>query len=126
MKTPTLDPKGYYRVRFARDGKMINASVHRVVLEAFVGPCPEGHEACHNNGNPSDNRLENLRWDTKSANALDRVRDGRDVHARLTHCPNEHEYTPENTDRRPDGSRRCRACHRARERARYARRVGKH
>lgn len=50
--------------------------VHRLVLEAFVGPCPPGMECCHNNGNPADNRLENLRWDTRSANCLDAVQHG--------------------------------------------------
>jgi HNH endonuclease/NUMOD4 motif len=33
--------------------------VHRLVLEAFVGPCPPGQECRHLNGNPSDNR-----WDS--------------------------------------------------------------
>ena len=34
--------------------------VHRLVIEAFIGPCPDDHEAAHLNGNPSDNRLANL------------------------------------------------------------------
>ena len=39
--------------------------VHRLVLSAFVGPCPVGMEACHfPDRNPSNNHLENLRWDT--------------------------------------------------------------
>jgi hypothetical protein len=50
--------------------------IHRLVLETFVGPCPDGMEACHANGNRLDNRLENLRWDTKSANSLDAVQHG--------------------------------------------------
>ncbi len=53
-------------------------SVHRLVLETFKEPCPEGMECCHNNNNRSDNRLENLRWDTKSNNALDRKKHGTD------------------------------------------------
>jgi hypothetical protein len=54
----------------------MNRYVHALVLEAFVGPRPEGFDACHNNGNKTDNRLENLRWDTKSANSLDKRRHG--------------------------------------------------
>lgn len=50
--------------------------VHRLVLEAFVGPCPEGYEAAHNNGNSTDNRLENLRWATKKENGRDKIRHG--------------------------------------------------
>lgn len=49
------------------------SQVHRLVLEAFVGPCPAGMVGCHNNGDHTDNRLENLRWDTPSANNLDRI-----------------------------------------------------
>jgi hypothetical protein len=51
--------------------------VHRLVLLAFVGPCPQDQEACHNNGDPGDNRLENLRWDTKLSNMADRDSHGR-------------------------------------------------
>lgn len=45
--------------------------VHRLILEAFIGPCPEGMEACHKNNDAGDNRLANLRWDTRDANCLD-------------------------------------------------------
>ena len=49
---------------------------HHLVLEAFIGPRPEGMEACHNNGKRDDNRLENLRWDTPSNNQMDRREHG--------------------------------------------------
>ena len=42
------------------------------MLEAFVGPCPEKHECNHKNGVKTDNRVENLEWVTKSANAIHR------------------------------------------------------
>ena len=38
--------------------------VHRLVLEAFVGPCPKGMRARHLDGNLANNELSNLRWDT--------------------------------------------------------------
>ncbi len=50
--------------------------VHHLVLEAFVGPCPEGMECCHEDGDPTNNRLANLRWDTKKANEADKRRHG--------------------------------------------------
>jgi len=50
--------------------------VHRLVLEAFVGPCPPGMEVCHNDGNPANNRLDNLRWDTHRENMRDRFKHG--------------------------------------------------
>ena len=55
-------------------GRGNSRCVHELVLSAFVGPRPEGHECLHINGNPSDNRLENLRWGTRSENLRDKVR----------------------------------------------------
>ena len=51
-------------------------SVHRIVLAAFVGPCPDGMEGCHNDGNPANNRIENLRWDTHVSNMADKTTHG--------------------------------------------------
>jgi hypothetical protein len=51
--------------------------VHRLVLEAFVCPCPDGKEACHKDGDPSNNRVENLYWGTHEENMADYVRHGR-------------------------------------------------
>lgn len=59
-----------------KDGREVRTEVHRIVLEAFVGRCPNGMEACHNNGIPTDNRLENLRWDTHSSNMQDTILHG--------------------------------------------------
>lgn len=42
--------------------------VHRLVLENFVGSCPEGHEPNHKNKNRSDNKLINLEWITTLKN----------------------------------------------------------
>lgn len=52
--------------------------IHRLVLLAFVGPCPPGMECCHIDGNPINNRLSNLRWGTRRENMEDRVRHGCD------------------------------------------------
>ena len=56
--------------------KQTNRLVHVLVLEAFVGPRPEGAFACHGNGDPQDNRLANLRWDDWMANIEDMRRHG--------------------------------------------------
>ena len=50
--------------------------VHQLVLLAFVGPCPEGMEVCHGDGDPTNNRLDNLRYDTRSENIMDIYRVG--------------------------------------------------
>ncbi|WP_399124977.1 HNH endonuclease [Streptomyces sp. ITFR-6] len=52
-------------------------SVHRAVCEAFHGPPPSAlHQAAHSNGDPHDNRAENLRWATAGENAEDKGRHG--------------------------------------------------
>jgi hypothetical protein len=66
------DKWGHLAVNMGVDGTNTHSAVHRLVLLAFAGPCPEGMEACHNNGNASDNRPENLRWDTHHNNNQDR------------------------------------------------------
>ena len=57
-------------------GRNNTRMVHELVLRAFVGEPPEKHECCHNNGDPADNRLQNLRWGTRSENIFDAVRQG--------------------------------------------------
>ncbi len=73
--SPQFDGK-YFRVSFSVNGVASTYSVHRVVLEAFVGLRPDGMVACHNNGDSKDNRIDNLRWDTASANTADKRRHG--------------------------------------------------
>lgn len=92
-KAREINPKpsggGHLHVRLCADAHKW-LFVHRLVLEAFVGPCPEGMECAHNNGDPSDNSLANLRWDTRKGNHADKVRHGtmvrgeRSPRARLT------------------------------------------
>ena len=50
--------------------------VHILVLEAWVGPCPDGMECRHLNGIPDDNRLTNIEWNTRRVNTQDRKRHG--------------------------------------------------
>lgn len=45
--------------------------VHQLVALAFLGKPPKGMEVLHKNGNPLDNRLENLRYGTRTENILD-------------------------------------------------------
>lgn len=86
--------------------------VHQLVLEAFVGPRPDKAVACHLNDDPMDNRLENLRWDTCSANIQDAVVNGCHPQSSKKVCRQGHHYTADNTYVRPDGGRGCRACRR--------------
>ena len=57
--------------------KAHGSQVHQLVMLTFVGPAPEGCEVCHNDGNPANNALENLRYDTRSENIRDEYRIGK-------------------------------------------------
>ncbi|HEY0586229.1 MAG TPA: HNH endonuclease, partial [Pseudoduganella sp.] len=76
MLKVTVDEDGYGTVHIGVDKKKTKLRVNRAVLMAFVGMPPEGMESCHNNGNPRDNTLGNLRWDTHFNNNQDRVKHG--------------------------------------------------
>ena len=68
---------GYPQVMLtAASGAKIWFRVYRLVLLTFVGERPQGKEAAHNNGIKTDNRLENLRYATRSENHLDKIRHG--------------------------------------------------
>jgi hypothetical protein len=64
--------------------KPVNRGIAPLVLTAFVCPRPEGTEACHNDGNSANNRLNNLRWDTPHQNNVDAIRHGTCANLKLT------------------------------------------
>lgn len=103
---------GYPMVRVSRPGTRRNRSVHSLVAEAFIGPCPDGQEVRHKNGDRTDPRVSNLCYGTRSENLRDAVRHGTHVWSRRTHCGSGHELTEQNTYIRSHGARACRQCRR--------------
>lgn len=95
-----------------REGRRRHFKVHHLILELFVGPRPDGSLGLHWDDDPNNNHVSNLRWGTSSDNQLDRVRLGTHHMANRTHCPNRHEYTPENTYHSPrqPTRRACKKC----------------
>lgn len=113
---PGPTQSGRRTVSLSRDGHARPRRIYLLVLEAFVGPRPPGMCGCHNDGNPSNDALVNLRWDTWSGNQQDTIEHGRNAHLNTTHCPRGHELIPENLQRSmyaKTGKRACLACHRA-------------
>lgn len=95
-----------------RDGSARRIGVSQLVLEHFVGQSEDGQLGLHWDDNPLNNHVLNLRWGTPSENNQDCVRNGNNYNANKTHCPQRHEYTPENTYMYK-GGRQCRTCAKA-------------
>jgi hypothetical protein len=65
-------PGKYPQVGLCSPKRNLTRMVHQLVAEAFLGPCPQTMEVCHNDGDRANNRLENLRYDTRKANHADK------------------------------------------------------
>ncbi|CRY84392.1 HNH endonuclease [Nocardia farcinica] len=111
---------GYVTVSLRRGGKATTQTVNRLVALAFHGePTDPSYHACHNDGVKSNNQVSNIRWDTPSGNAADKLLHGTNWQLNKTHCAQGHEYTPENTRIMKNGGRRCIACKQADSNRRY-------
>ena len=124
---PAVMPAGHLQVALSVNGQQKSFCVHRLVAITFLGAPPPGHEVCHDDGNPANNVLSNLRWGTRGDNIRDSVRHGTNAWASRTHCPQGHAYDEENTGftRRGDKTQRyCRACKHEIQRRYHRRRRG--
>lgn len=125
LKQTTCSRQGYKKVNLSFEGVRSRWLVHVLVMRAFVGPRPTGFHTCHNNGDPADNRLVNLRYDTPSSNAFDSVDQGTCFQSSKDSCPVGHLYNEANTRfvKTTFGSgigRQCRECDRERQLAKRA------
>lgn len=89
--------KGYLTISLSHQGKKVTKGVHRLVCMAFHGmPTPATLVARHLNGNPQDNRPENLAWGDQYENWQDRRFHGTVLYgedhpsAKLTNAEREH------------------------------------
>jgi hypothetical protein len=79
---PGISAEGRREFTLCRDNERWGVTAARLMLAAFVRPCPgPEYDACHNDGDPSNDALGNLRWDTRSGNLADRKKHGRRPYA---------------------------------------------
>jgi hypothetical protein len=74
----TIHPLGYigFILRKEPGGKPYRRTAHRLVAIAFL-PNPGGlRDVAHNDGNPANNQVDNLRWSTHRDNQMDMRRHG--------------------------------------------------
>lgn len=118
LKKTTPDKFGYHQVRLSKDGIPATKLAHRLVLETFVGPCPDGMETRHLDGDPANNKVNNLAWGTIEENRRDTVKHGNHPSQKKETCPRGHRLDEPNLDA-SSPHRRCKACHNAWIWARY-------
>lgn len=104
-----------------------NVLAHRFAWELTNGPIPDGMFACHRCDVRQCVNPAHLFLGTQQDNIDDMMRKGRGNQGRKTHCPQGHEYTPENRYRQPSRPntvicRICKAKHAAESLARCSQR----
>jgi hypothetical protein len=109
----TSRKKGYPMLILYVDGLREKRFVHKLVAEAFIGPCPEGEEIRHKDGNHQNPAASNLLYGTSHENHMDAVEHGTWFWSQRTQCSSGHEYTEANTYWH-EGHRVCRKCRAAR------------
>jgi hypothetical protein len=88
--------------------------VHRLIWEKLVGPCPEGLEPDHLCRVRHCVNPDCIEWVTPEENKrrMHVARGTQTWNGAKTHCPQDHEYTPENTGRDKKNRRYCKTCNR--------------
>jgi len=62
--------RGYWYTQLSKNGKVRKHLIHRLVMEAFVGPCPDKIQVNHKDGDKTNIRLDNLEYMTQSENMV--------------------------------------------------------
>lgn len=73
---PYVRPDGHIQVAINTVKRMRPRKAHRLVAAAFLGEEPPGMEVCHNDGDPANNHVSNLRYGTRAENIADRYKHG--------------------------------------------------
>jgi hypothetical protein len=109
----SVGSRGYMQICINRS----TVNIHVLVAKAFFGPRPDGYHICHKDGDKTNNKIENLRYDTPKNNWKDfRTSDKKTSHAiGRDECPLGHKLEGENLmkSQLKRGWRSCLSCSRA-------------
>lgn len=68
---PQKHRDGGLKIGLYKNKKPETFTPQKLVMSVFIGPRPEGYQICHIDGNPLNNKLSNLRYDTQAENNID-------------------------------------------------------
>lgn len=71
-----LRKDGYYTVTLSKQNIIKTYKVADLIAATFIGKKPGKYDTCHNNGIRTDNRINNLRYDTRVGNLKDKILHG--------------------------------------------------
>jgi hypothetical protein len=126
--TPLVNRHGYKTVMISHGDFRRRVPIHLLVCPTFHGMKPDWAQCVrHLNGDPMDNRPENLTWGTHAENMQDQIDHGHNAALNKTHCKSGHPFNEQNTMvsiRSANGRprRECRACKNQHARERHHRR----
>lgn len=109
---------GRTHVMLSGDGRQVTRNVATLVALAFLGPREPGTEVCHNDGDPGNSMLSNLRYDTHGGNMQDMRLHGTNSQLNREECRYGHAFDEKNTYWTTRGTRECRTCRRDNSRTR--------
>ena len=86
LKSLQTNMGGYSVVSLSKNGKKRSLSVHRIVAEAFLGPCHSLLEVNHKDEGKTNNHVENLEYCTPSYNSNYGTRGEKDFQSTRKAC----------------------------------------
>ncbi len=76
IKPHTHRRTGYQYCSISIHGKLFNRTIHRLIAKTFIHNPMNKEQVNHKNGIKTDNRVENLEWNTRSENQKHSIRTG--------------------------------------------------
>lgn len=84
IREVTVLDSGYLHLHLYKGNQYFGRYLHRLVLEAFKGPCPPGEEGRHLDDDKTNCYLDNLEWGTSTQNKQEGLVNNRNVQTKLT------------------------------------------
>lgn len=97
VKRATVGPCGFLTVNlYSHESGELCHRVGSLVAAAFLGPRPAGSEVRRLDGDPLNDRIENLAYGTREDVAADHAKraEREEAEGAPTHCPEGHRYAP--------------------------------